>query len=78
MSTAEIEETKSSLKAWIDQLSDPSMLSMLDGLRALKPDKYSWDDLSDYAKEQINDGLDDVKHGRVLTSDEFWNQLKNG
>lgn len=77
MSVAEVKETKSNLKAWIDKLSDTNMLMMLDGLRTLN-DKFSWDDLSEFEKQNINEGLEDIKHGRVMTSEEFWNQLKNG
>ena len=78
MSVAELKETKSNLKAWIDKLSDTNMLSMLDGLRTANSDKFSWDDLSEFQKQNINEGLDDIKHGRVMSSDEFWDQLKNG
>jgi predicted transcriptional regulator len=78
MLTAKVKETKSNLKAWIDQLSDTKMLFILDGLRAASSDKNSWGDLSEYQKQHINAGLDDIEHGRVMSSDEFWNQLKNG
>lgn len=78
MSVAEVHKTKSNLKAWIDQLSDTNMLSMLDGVRVLNTGSTSWDDLTEYQKENINAGLDDIKHGRVMSSAEFWDQLKNG
>jgi predicted transcriptional regulator len=78
MSVAEVKETKTNLKAWIDQLSDANMLSMLEGVRMLNAGQSSWDDLSEYQKENINAGLDDIKHGHVMSSDEFWNHLKNG
>ncbi|MBB3057027.1 hypothetical protein [Mucilaginibacter gotjawali] len=78
MSVAEVHKTKSNLKAWIDQLSDTNMLSMLDGVRILNTGNTAWDDLTEYQKENINAGLDDIKHGRVMSSEEFWDQLKNG
>jgi len=78
MSIAEVSKTKSNLKEWIDQLSDINMLSMLDGVRILNTGKTAWDNLSEYEKENINAGLEDVKHGRVMSSEEFWDQLKNG
>ena len=77
MSVSEIVETKTNLKAWIDQLSDNDMLEMLEGVRVLNTDKEAWDDLSEYQKESINAGLEDIKHGHVMSSEEFWNQLKN-
>ena len=78
MSIAEVSKTKSNLKEWIDQLSDINMLSMLDGVRILNTGKTAWDNLSEYEKENINAGLEDIKHGRVMSSEEFWDQLKNG
>ncbi|MDR3693528.1 hypothetical protein [Mucilaginibacter sp.] len=75
MPVAEVHKTKSNLKAWIDQLSDTNML---DGVRILNTGNTSWDDLTEYQKENINAGLDDIKHGRVMSSEEFWDQLKNG
>jgi len=77
MLPTQIKEAKTNLKAWIDQLSDANMIGMLEGVRALNTDKTAWDDLSEYQKENINAGLDDIKHGRVMSSEEFWNQLKN-
>jgi G3E family GTPase len=49
---------------------------MLDGLRTANSGKYSWDNLSEFQKQNINEGLDDIEHGRRMSSNEFWNQLK--
>jgi hypothetical protein len=78
MSVAEVKETKATLKAWIDEISDNNMLSLLDGVRTASSDKLSWDGLSEYQKENINAGLGDIEKGRVMSSQEFWKQLKNG
>jgi RNA polymerase-binding transcription factor DksA len=78
MSIAEIKETKSKLIAWIEQLSDSNMLAVLDTLRNSKQDKDWWDDLSDAQKQHINEGIDDEENGRVISSEEFWKNLKNG
>ena len=78
MSITEVKETKTNLKAWIDGMSDSNMLSILDGVRAATSNKSSWDDLSEYQKENINAGLDDIDNGRVMSSEEFWKLLKNG
>jgi predicted transcriptional regulator len=77
MSITEVQETKTNLKAWIDQLSDNNMLSMLDGLRTSNSDKISWEELSEYQRENINEGLNDIENGRVMSSEEFWRRLKN-
>lgn len=55
-----------------------SPLSQLQPIKPSNSDKYSWDDLSEFQKQQINAGLDDIKYGRVMSSEEFWNQLRNG
>lgn len=36
-----------------------------------------WDELSESQKVQINEGLEDVKKGRVMSSAEFWARLKS-
>ena len=78
MSISEIKETKSKLIAWIEQLSDSNMLAVLDTLRNSKQDKDWWDDLSDAQKQHVNEGIDDEDNGRVISSEEFWKNLKNG
>ena len=77
MSAAELQRTKSGLKDWIDQLSDTNMLNMLDGVRASNADKISWEQLSEYERQNITKGLEDIENGRVMTSEEFWHRLKN-
>jgi predicted transcriptional regulator len=77
MSVAEIKKTKSNLIAWIEQLSDSNMLMVLDGLRNAGSDKDWWSDLSESQKQHIQEGVDDAENGRVISSAEFWNNLKN-
>jgi len=50
MSIAEIKRTKSDLIAWIEQLSDPGMLFILDGLRTSKTGGDWWADLPESSK----------------------------
>ena len=78
MSVAEIRKTKLDLIAWIEQLSDVNMLTVLDGLRNSKSDKDWWDELSENQKQHINEGLADAENGRVVSSAVFWDRLKNG
>ena len=78
MSVTEIKETKSNLIAWIEELSDINMLSILDGIRNSNVGGDWWDDLSEMQKREINEGITDAEAGRVITSDEFWKNLKNG
>ena len=78
MSAAEIKQTKKNLKAWIDDLSDTNILSMLEWVRTLNESKSFRNDLTPYEQENINAGLEDIKNGQVISSEEFWAQLKNG
>jgi hypothetical protein len=74
MSTAEIKRTKASLIEWINQLTDYDMLFALETLRN-KSNNDWWNELSDTQKAHINEGLEDIKAGRVMTSKEMWDSL---
>jgi predicted transcriptional regulator len=78
VSVAEIKKTKLDLIAWIEGLSDTNMLTFLDGLRNSKPDKDWWDDLTIDQQRHIEEGLSDAENGRTVSSQAFWNKLKNG
>jgi len=77
MSVAEMKQAKLSLIAWIEQLSDTNMLSLLEGLKNSRSDKDWWDDLNDTQIANINQGLSDIENGRVMSSEDFWNKLKD-
>jgi predicted transcriptional regulator len=36
-----------------------------------------WDELTENQKQQIQEGLEDVEKGTVMTSAEFWERLKS-
>jgi len=74
MSTAEIKQTKASLIEWINQITDSKTLTAIEALRK-KSNNDWWDELSDTQKEHINEGLEDIKAGRVMTSKEMWDSL---
>lgn len=77
MSTAELNQAKLNLIAWINQLSDVDILSFLDGLRRSKTKNDWWDELNDAQKKSITDGLKDAEKGKLLSSTDFWDKLKN-
>ena len=77
MSLTEIKETKSELIEWIEHLSDENMLNILNGLKNSELGSGRWEDLSDAQKRHINEGIDDEENGRVISSEEFWRNLKN-
>ena len=78
MSTAELNQTKLDLIAWINRLSDENMIAFLDGLKKSKSKDDLWDDLSENQQKIVRNGLDDVESGKVISSAQFWEELKNG
>jgi hypothetical protein len=78
MSTAELNKMKLDLIAWINKLSDENMIEFLDGLKRSKSKSDWWDSLSESQKKMLQNGLDDVENGNVISSDQFWKDLKNG
>jgi len=78
MSTAELNKMKLDLIAWINKLSDENMIEFLDGLKRSKSKSDWWDGLSESQKKMLQNGLDEVENGNVISSDQFWKDLKNG
>ncbi len=74
MSTAEIKQAKASLIEWISQITDVTTLASLEAFRKKTSGDW-WNELSDAQKAHINEGLDDIKAGRVMTSQEMWDSL---
>lgn len=78
MSTAELNKMKLDLIAWINKLSDENLIEFLDGLKRSKSNSDWWDSLSESQKKMVQDGLDDIEKGDIISSDQFWKELKNG
>jgi hypothetical protein len=36
-----------------------------------------WDELSENQKEILQNGIDEIENGNVISSTEFWKELKN-
>lgn len=77
MSSAELNEKKLDLIAWIKQISDVNLIAFLDGLKNSRADSDWWHELADIQKKEILQGIKDVDQGKVLSSESFWNKLKN-
>lgn len=77
MSSAEINQKKLNLIAWINELSDVDFITLLDGLRQTKSEEDWWNEISADQKELIKRGLDDVEQRRVMSSSEFWKRVNN-
>jgi hypothetical protein len=76
MSTAELNRKKLDLIAWINRLSDENTIEFLYGLKKSKSKNDWWDELSENQKEMLQNGIDDIENGNVISSTEFWKELK--
>jgi hypothetical protein len=78
MSTAELNKKKLDLIAWINKLSDENIIEFLDGLKRSKSKDDWWDGLSENQQKLLQNGIDDIENGNVISSTQFWEALKNG
>lgn len=78
MSTAEINQKKLDLIAWIQELSDVNLITLLDGLRESQNEEDWWDLMTPDQKRLIEQGMEDVKNGKIMSSESFWKRLRNG
>jgi hypothetical protein len=77
MSTTDLNKKKLDLIAWINQLSDKNTIEFLDNLkRATSKDDW-WNELSDNEQIKLQNGMNDIKKGNVISSAQFWKELKN-
>jgi hypothetical protein len=77
MTTTEINKTKLNLIAWIHQLSDIDMISFLDGLKNSSSTNDWWDELTSAQQKSILKGIKDADNSDMISSEEFWKNLKN-
>jgi hypothetical protein len=76
MSTTDLDKKKLDLIAWINQLSDKNTIEFLDNLkRATSKDDW-WDELSVNQQKKLQNGMNDIKNGNVISSAQFWKELK--
>ena len=78
MSSAELNHKKLDLIAWINRLSDENIIEFLDGLKRSKSKDDWWDGLSENQQKMLQNGIDDIENGNVISSNQFWEALKNG
>lgn len=77
MSAAELNRKKLDLIAWINMLSDERLIEFLDSLKTSGSTDDWWTNLSENQRSVINSGMKDIDEGRVMTSDQFWKNLKS-
>lgn len=69
-------ETELNKITGINQISDADLISLPEGIRSSRS-KGDWrDELSSQQKKIILSGLKDAESGNVISTEVFWNKLK--
>ena len=77
MQRSELNKKKLDLIDWINQLSDKNTIELLDNLKSATSKDDWWDELSDNEQKKLQKGMNDIKKGNVISSAQFWKELKN-
>ena len=77
MQISELNKKKLDLIDWINQLSDKNTIELLDNLKSATSKDDWWDELSDNEQIKLQNGMNDIKKGNVISSAQFWKELKN-
>ena len=77
MQISELNKKKLDLIDWINQLSDKNTIEFLDNQKSATSKDDWWDELSDNEQKKLQKGMDDIKKGNVISSAQFWKELKN-
>ena len=76
MQISELNKKKLDLIDWINQLSDKNTIELLDNLKSATSKDDWWDELSDNEQKKLQNGMNDIKKGNVISSAQFWKELK--
>ena len=77
MQRSKLNKKKLDLIDWINQLSDKNTIELLDNLKSASSKDDWWDELSDNEQKKLQNGMNDIKKGNVISSAQFWKELKN-
>ena len=77
MQISELNKKKLDLIDWINQLSDKNTIELLDNLKSASSKDDWWDELSDNEQKKLQNGMNNIKKGNVISSAQFWKELKN-
>ena len=77
MQISELNKKKLDLIDWINKLSDKNTIELLDNLKSASSKDDWWDELSDNEQKKLQNGMNDIKKGNVISSAQFWKELKN-
>ena len=65
---------RNELIEWISGLKDQELLGSLLGIKKATQNADWAEDLSPEERRSIERGLEDLKHGRMITSKDFWSR----
>ena len=77
MQISELNKKKLDLIDWINQLSDKNTIQFLDNQKSATSKDDWWDELSDNEQKKLQNGMNDIENGHVISSTQFWKELKN-
>ena len=77
MSISDINAIKNDLAKWVLSMKNEDLIHLLSGIKnSNEVESDWWDNLSENEKSEIKVGLEDVKKGNTISSDDFWKKLE--
>ena len=67
MQRSELNKKKLDLIDWINQLSDKNTIEFLDNQKSATSKDDWWDELSDNEQKKLQNGMNDIKKGNVIS-----------
>ena len=77
MQISELNKKKLDLIDWINQLSDKNTIEFLDKLKSATSKETECAELTVEQQKILQKGMDDIENGHVISSAQFWKELKN-
>jgi hypothetical protein len=78
MSTTNYNLIREELLKWVQTLNDSKLLNLLNSIKlsASQSNKDWWNELNEDQQQDISMGLKDLAEDRIISSKEFWKQLR--
>lgn len=76
MIAVDLSQTKLELIQWITQTNDPTLLRQLHFLASGESHGVPFSSLSEQEQQTIQRGLEDLKAGRTMDNEAFWNRVR--
>ncbi len=77
MGNNEISTIRKEITDWVSELDDENMLALLNSIKLSQASSNDWwNEITESDKLKINQGLSDLKSGRTVSSEQFWDELQ--